>query len=350
MKIKEFFINRKNETADSVMNFKQHPLSSIEQLIPVIIVLISSIAFVVSLIEFTINSGYTSQIEIIKSGLGDGFMDSFTIGTVKSLWNGIASHIILSLLAVEFIVLFISYISSENKGKKISFITLSISGIIITVLSGLFWLVCLEKINFSEELKNKIYEKLNTIGTQKIMHMLTTAEITFIIGIILVLIAVALVIISKHAWVLGHSAVALVISYVVFPLLLWIIENAIPLLIAIALIIGVVLVGKIIAKSDSNSSTNTSFSKNKSSNSKNKTEPKKEKYQKPKKIDLNTTFWRDKGGYGIDTPTADCIYYKDNMGVKRFACTVKEFESGDVAIYNKGKRITTIAGCQPPKR
>lgn len=128
------------------------------------------------------------------------------------------------------------------------------------------------------------------------------------------------------------------------PLLLWIIENAIPLLIVIALVIGVILIGRIIGKDDSNSSTNTSFSKNKSSNSKNKTEPKKEKYQKSRKFDLNTTFWRDKGGYGVDTPTADCIYYKDNMGVKRSACTVKEFESGDVAIYNKGKRITTIAG------
>ena len=347
MKTKEFFIDRKNETVDSVINFKKHPLSSIEQLIPIIIVSVSSVAFVVSLIEFIIKNGYTSQIEIIKSGLGDGFIDSFTIGTVKSLWNGIASNIILSLLAVEFIVLFISYISSESKGKKTSFIILSVFGSIVTVLSGLFWLVCLEKINFSEELKNKIYEKLNTIGSQKIMHMLTAAEITFIIGIILVLIAVALVIISKHAWVLGHSAVALVISYIVLPLLLWIIENAIPLLIAIALVIGVILIGKIIGKDDSNSSTDTSFSKNKSSNSKNKTEPKKEKYQKPKKIDLNTTFWRDKGSGEI---SVDCIYFKDNMGVKRPACTVKQFESGDVAIYNKGKRITTIAGCQPPKR
>lgn len=135
-----------------------------------------------------------------------------------------------------------------------------------------------------------------------------------------------------------------------FPLLLWIIENSIPLLIVIALVIGVVLVGKIIAKSDSNSSTNTSSSKNKSSNSKNKTEPKKEKYQKPIPIDLNTTFWRDKGDYGGFTPAADCIYFKDNMGVKEVACTVKEFESSDVAIYNKGKRITIIEDCQPPRR
>lgn len=118
-------------------------------------------------------------------------------------------------------------------------------------------------------------------------------------------------------------------------------------MIAIAIVIGVILIGKIIGKGDSNSSTNTLFSKNKNSNSKNKTEPKKEKYQKPIPIDLNTTFRRDKGRIQI---SVDCIYYKNNMGVKDMVCTVKEFENGDVAIYNKGKRITTIAGCQPPRR
>ena len=59
---------------------------------------------------------------------------------------------------------------------------------------------------------------------------------------------------------------------------------------------------------------------------------------------------RDKGGYGIMTPQTDCIYYKNNVGNKTFICTVKEFETGKVAIIYKGKRLTNIAGCKRPER
>lgn len=61
-------------------------------------------------------------------------------------------------------------------------------------------------------------------------------------------------------------------------------------------------------------------------------------------------FWRDKGGYGIGVPQADCIYCYDYTKNKKFLCTVKDFENGSVAIIdqNTKKRVMNIAGCNIP--
>ena len=63
-------------------------------------------------------------------------------------------------------------------------------------------------------------------------------------------------------------------------------------------------------------------------------------------------FWRDKGGYGIAVPQADCIYTKNAWGEKTYVCTVLDFEKGNVAIIDsktKG-RVMNIAGCKYPDK
>ena len=69
------------------------------------------------------------------------------------------------------------------------------------------------------------------------------------------------------------------------------------------------------------------------------------KYQKKLELHLNTTFWVDRDI--INTP---CVYYKNNVGAKSQACTVYEFEKGEVAIYNKKQRIMNVPGCKMPER
>ena len=71
----------------------------------------------------------------------------------------------------------------------------------------------------------------------------------------------------------------------------------------------------------------------------------KDKCQKKVDLYLNTVFWVDRDI--INTP---CVYYKNNIGAKSQACTVYEFEKGEVAIYNKGNRIMSVPGCKTPER
>ena len=76
----------------------------------------------------------------------------------------------------------------------------------------------------------------------------------------------------------------------------------------------------------------------------------KEKSQKKKEYDFDTKFWRDRGGYGVGVPQADCIYMRNTWGEKTYVCTVLDYEKGNVAIINKKVRIMDVAGCKEPER
>ena len=72
--------------------------------------------------------------------------------------------------------------------------------------------------------------------------------------------------------------------------------------------------------------------------------------QKRFDIGFETKIWRDKGGLGIATASADSVYFKNNIDAPQWICTVQQFEQGDVAVYMNNRRITDVAGCKKPAR
>lgn len=143
-------------------------------------------------------------------------------------------------------------------------------------------------------------------------------------------------------------------NYVVYhnTCILMIVENIIPLvLILIVTVIMVILTRYGCKLMDEYSKVSNERSKERLKERRERRESAKEReenadkagktgsnqYQKKVNLELNTNFWRSKGGQATNAPAADCVYCYDNQHTIMFVCTVQQFEQGKVAVYNKKK-------------
>lgn len=349
MKIKEFIRKNTKATTASIKYFNEQPLNSLGQLIPTGIVTTSMVGFIVAIVKFVISGGFTNQITVLKGDFYGGISEGFTFGTVSVLTSGIVSTVISILLLAELIVLIISYYKTESKVKKIiASICLGI-GIVLFGVAGFVLAVGFGLINLSEQMVTMIAEMLTFFGDVQTSTIVNGLTITAIIGAVALIVFIVIMLVSQHKWMIKNSVIALLFSYIIFPLTLLLVENIIPLIALIVIGGAIFLVCKIFSGSEETSgSSGTGGSVGKfSSSSASHTES---KHQQKKEYDLNTIFWRDKGGYGIAVPQADCIYMKNAWGEKTFVCTVYDFEKGNVAIINKRVRVVNIAGCKTPER
>ncbi len=356
MKIKEFFRKNVEATTASIKFFNEQPLNSLGQIIPVGMVVASMVGFIVAIIKFIIAGGFSNQITSLKGDFFGGISEGFTSGTASVLTSGIVSTIISILLFAELLVLIISYYKTENKAKKIvASICLGI-GTVLFGVAGFILAVGFGVINLSEQMEIKIVEMLTVFDGMQTSTIVNGLKITAIIGVVALIVFVILMLVSEHKWMIKNTAIALLLSYVILPLVLLLVENIIPMIVGVVAIVviggAIFLGGKIFLSGSGESSGSSSVGGSvgtSSSTSRTESKPK-EKYQQKKEYDLNTTFWRDKGGYGIAVPQADCIYMKNAWGEKTYVCTVHDFEKGNVAIINKRVRVTNVAGCKTPER
>jgi hypothetical protein len=356
MKIKEFFRKNVEATTASIKFINEQPLNSLGQIIPVGMVVASMVGFIVAIIKFIIAGGFSNQITSLKGDFFGGISEGFTSGTASVLTSGIVSTIISILLFAELLVLIISYYKTENKAKKIvASICLGI-GTVLFGVAGFILAVGFGVINLSEQMEMKIVEMLTVFDGMQTSTIVNGLKITAIIGVVALIVFVILMLVSEHKWMIKNTAIALLLSYVILPLVLLLVENIIPMIVGVVAIVviggAIFLGGKIFLSGSGESSGSSSVGGSvgtSSSTSRTESKPK-EKYQQKKEYDLNTTFWRDKGGYGIAVPQADCIYMKNAWGEKTYVCTVHDFEKGNVAIINKRVRVTNVAGCKTPER
>ena len=356
MKIKEFFRKNVEATTASIKFINEQPLNSLGQIIPVGMVVASMVGFIIAIIKFIIAGGFSNQITSLKGDFFGGISEGFTSGTASVLTSGIVSTIISILLFVELLVLIISYYKTESKAKKIiASICLGI-GTVLFGVAGFVLAVGFGVINLSEQMEMKIVKMLTVFDGMQTSTLVNGLKITAIIGVVALIVFIILMLVSEHKWMIKNTAIALLLSYIILPLVLLLVENIIPMIvgvIAIVVVGGVMFLGGKIFLSGSGESSGSSSVGGSvgTSSSTSRTESKpKEKYQQKKEYDLNTTFWRDKGGYGIAVPQADCIYMKNAWGEKTYVCTVHDFEKGNVAIINKRVRVTNVAGCKTPER
>lgn len=356
MKIKEFFRKKVEATTASIKFFNEHTLNSLGQIIPVGMVVASIVGFIVAIIKFIIAGGFSNQITSLKGDFFRGISEGLTYGTASVLTSGIVSTIISILLFAELLVLIISYYKTENKAKKIvASICLGI-GTVLFGVAGFILAVVFGVINLSEQMEIKIVEMLTVFDGMQTSTIVNGLKITAIIGVVALIVFVILMLVSEYKWMIINTAIALLLSYVILPLVLLLVENIIPMIVGVVAIVvigGAIFLGdKILLSGSGESSGSSSVGGSvgiSSSTSRTESKPK-EKYQRKKVYNLNTRFWRDKGENGFFVPEADCIYVKDASGRKTYVCTVDDFEKGNVAIINKRVRVTHVAGCEPPER
>lgn len=351
MKIKEFFRKNVEATTASIKFINEQPLNSLGQIIPVGMVVASMVGFIIAIIKFIIAGGFSNQITSLKGDFFGGISEGFTSGTASVLTSGIVSTIISILLFAELLVLIISYYKTENKAKKIvASICLGI-GTVLFGVAGFILAVGFGVINLSEQMEMKIVKMLTVFDGMQTSTLVNGLKITAIIGVVALIVFIILMLVSEHKWMIKNTAIALLLSYIILPLVLLLVENIIPMIvgvIAIVVVGGVMFLGgKIFLSGNGESSGSSSTGGSVSSSSKgthSENKPK-EKYQKPIKLDLNTTFWVD-----TDIIGCRCVYYKNNIGAPNQACSVYDFEKGNVAIFNRGKRIMSVPGCKTPER
>ena len=100
MKNKNFVSRNTNATIDSIKSFKEQPLNSLGQILPVGMVSTSLIGFLVAIIKFVLNGGFSKQISEIDRDFVNGISKGFTYGTSEILTSGIVSKTISIMLIV----------------------------------------------------------------------------------------------------------------------------------------------------------------------------------------------------------------------------------------------------------
>ena len=344
-------------TKESVKDFTSDPIKNLGYLIPILIGLITFISGVISYIKFILDGGYVNQVNATKEfGLFSGYDEKFTSGTTGMITAGIVGKIILTFICIEFILLLINYFRTSGKAKRIIMVVdLIVMGIQIVLTTAVFW-IAIGNLVVSEEAAYEALKPFEGISINPKAILITYAVVT-LASLICFLV---LVLITRDCrWMIGYSAIALAVAYIGLPLIFLFLQNIIPLAtgaIALAIIALVIFLGfKIFLGGDGESTSSGSYSSGAStthsrSEIKETKTVEKQPYQEVKKYDLNTAFWRDKGGYGVMVPQADCIYFKNASGEKTYSCTVSDFEKGKVAIINKNKRVMSVAGCKTPER
>jgi hypothetical protein len=356
MRIKKFVIENKDDTISSIKNLKEQPLESLAQLFPISMVCTSVVGFIVAIVIFIVEGGFSNQIISIK---GDffGFV-GFTFGTTSILTSGVVSTIISVFILAEIVVLVISYFKTESKAKKIAVgICLGIGGVLFG-FAGFFLEVGFGVIS-SEKAEMILMNMLSNLDGMQTDTIINGLKIISLIGVALLIVFIVLMLISQNRWIIKNSTIAILISYIILPLALLLIENVIPMftgLISIVVIGGALLfVAKIFLGGGEEDSGSYDYE---SSNYSELSKPVKTKKQVEKNPDQNEItgwsepFWRGKGGLGITQGQEDHIYCYNYWKQKQVVCGVSAFEKGEVAIidYNTKRRIMGIGGCKTPLR
>ncbi len=232
---KRFVTNNFEATTASVKFFKAQPLESIGQLLPVSIALTSICAFVVAFITYIVQGGFLNQI----SALRNDFWNSLTYGTTNILVSGVVSKIIFVLLIAELIVMLLKYMKTEKMWKRITSGISLLVGVILTSVSGLFLSVIYSSYAPTENIKEKIYLMLVKLEKAELLDIAAKLKIVLIIGGAALVIFSVFMIISKYRWMIKNSIIALLISFIVLPLTLLIVENIIALVAIV--IIGIIV-------------------------------------------------------------------------------------------------------------
>ena len=342
----------------AIRELASDPLQSLGVMLPAAIMLTGLVSAILACVNFVREGGYTRQIETIKTdGLFNSLNSNFTGGTAGTVTGGWAGIVMYLLILAQLVLLGVIFWRKAHVAARIPMI---LELILAFVWGVLFFTVMGYRLGDRYVINADFaINTLNSLTTSG--HDINTYFRFFYLGgfVLLALFAVTFLLKLESRRPALDLLTSGVFSFLLIPLLVLIVQNALPIFVLIVLFAVVWFVFGIVSsmtKSEGGSEGATSGSPArpaKKSESSGKTPEKKAESGPPQKrfdIGFSTKIWRDKGGLGIAAPTDDCIYFKNNIDAPQWICTVLEFEKGDCAVYMNNKRIMDVAGCKKPAR
>ena len=329
------------ETKESIRNFKGDPVNNLGFLIPVVIGLIALGSGIVTYIMYIFGGGYTVQINAAKEyGWFGGYSEKFTTGTTGMISSGVIGKIILLLVGIEFILMMINYFQCNGKGKRILMIMdlffLAIQSLLImNIFVGSIGIIVITLIS-------KLFG-VKTISPQTFAYawvfILIAAIITFIV----------LVMTTKECrWMLGYTALALVIAKVLIPVVFLVLQNIVSifmmLIVLLVIAVGIILFlsggngdGAETSNNVSGKSYGVSSESKKSNIRKLQEKEEKERKMKQNKNSRYISNLNEIGGnklFKVHGAFGDYIQL-DNGPVNKKICSLEALEKGKFHIYDE---------------
>lgn len=344
----------------SIKNFKSDPVNNLEYLIPIAIFLIGIINGIVTQRAFAHNGGYGAQMDAIKEyGLFDGYSEKFTTGTTGLILHGFLGKVILILAGIQLMLIF--YKCIKNNANAF-ILLLVVSGLL--VVFQIFMTDCLFASEFStvymsqetfeicyEKISGIMYDIVEVVPDILVVAVYAVISIGAVIGFLFSVYGISMI--ENNGRTIKNTALVLAFSMILVPLVLLFLQNVVPLLsgvlavvlmVAIIVICFVTFIGGLTegggeaaqAKSVRNESGSSPRREKAAAYSNMKGERKMtEKESKVRRVyvtDLN-----DIGGcklYRVHGMLKDYIVRYNGVAEGKI-CTVEEFQSGKVHIYDK---------------
>ena len=220
-------------------DFKEEPMEIIERAIPALIIAISVLSGVLLWIKFIIQGGYTKQIHIIQK---KGFDEAFVYPDLQSkIWNVMCVGTSVLFLTAIAIMLVLLFMKSAVWKKVVMTITLCLLSMISFATYFVYKVIhfmeyAFTGITLNEKQTNEILGRINGV---KVEFPLKQYAITICV---LVCVFIVLLLLEETRGMLLKSFVAIVASYLLVPLSLFLLENIIPLLFTIAVAAVAILI------------------------------------------------------------------------------------------------------------
>lgn len=226
--------------------FKQAPLEVLGHILPIVMLGISMIGATIAIIKFIMNSGFRQQIFHIHLDMINNIFSGFTKGNIGILTEGIVPFILTIIFLSEFIILMILYLKTESRIKKIilmiSFFTLIVEYIIIFFIVNKNF----STIDWLQKLQMQIFMWILYLNAnqKEILHF--SIGVIIILNVIIILSFIGLLFASKYRWIIKKLVSAMLLSYIIIPVIVLFIENFVPLLFILFILWGIYYILKIL--------------------------------------------------------------------------------------------------------
>jgi hypothetical protein len=319
------------KTKYAINNFKGDIVNNLAVIIPSLVILTMTIGWIVAFMIFVVSGGYSSQIVMIKSnGFSfDAVSAAFTNGTVHILYGKIVNLIVGALLCAQVALFLRSFLKESTKIRRITMIIdLVIMGFFAvgTVFLGLIYTRKIELFE-KQTLISSIMDGSAGQGIRIVLLAVTVITIAVVISLIILILK------ATDKWILGHGSLAALLAYTVLPLLLLFVENVIPLIAGILLLlaIGAVIWFIFMSATDSERESFPASTDRKNSKPEKKTTEKNFEY-----VDLGVCKL-----YKVHGALHDYVE-RDNRLTTGRVCYLHNLRNGKFQIYDKatGKMIS----------
>lgn len=219
---------------DRIRNYPSDILSWLEYWIPIAMIAIPFLSGLVGYIKFLFKGGYNFILN------GHNVFSNWTEWPFEKIFSSIVGKIVLVLIFAEFIIVMIHYFKNSNKFKKIAMIVVyAIFGIQFVLTVTIFDNILTEYL-VTQYIGRDMISLVENIPIDPVLAIKTYLIIT--IGSFLFFLV--LIFITKECRrVIGEFVLGIAITYLVVPLIFWVLYNIIQLLFtAISLAILVIVI------------------------------------------------------------------------------------------------------------